>query len=95
MGTQSASKVARRPTQKVTSTENFVRMEAFVKLRSKSSRASRLSMLASEMRAIGVTNPDENRLFRLTQIIALCEENYTFSQEDVWQCMDDLQTFIT
>ena len=94
LGTQAASKLARRPTQKVPSPENYVRMEAFVKLRSKSSRASRLSMLASEMRAIGVANPDENLLFRLTQIIALCEENYEFSQEMVWQCMDDLQTFI-
>ena len=46
------------------------------------------------MRAIGVSNPDENLLFRLTQIIALCEENYEFSQELVWQCMDDLQTYI-
>jgi hypothetical protein len=94
LGTQAASKLARRPTQKVASPENYVRMEVFVKLRLKGSRASRLSMLASEMRAIGVTNPSENLLFRLTQIIALCEENYEFSQEMVWQCMDDLQTFI-
>ena len=58
LGTQAASKLARRPTQKVTSPENYVRMEVFVKLRLKGSRASRLSMLASEMRAIGVTNPN-------------------------------------
>ena len=53
-----------------------------------------MSVLASDMRAIGITNPDEKLLFRLAQIIALCEESYDFSQDLVWQCMDDLQVFI-
>ena len=95
LGTESASKAAaRRPTQKLATPKNFVTMASFVKLRSKCSRASRMSVLASDMRAIGITNPDEKLLYRLTQIIALCEDSYDFSQELVWQCMDDLQVFI-
>ena len=95
LGTEAASKVAaRRPTQKLATPENFITMSAFVKLRGKVSRASRMSLLASEMRAIGVSNPDEHLLFRLTQIIALCEDNFEFTQELVWQCMDEIQVFI-
>ena len=95
LGTEAASKAAaRRPTQKLATPENFITMSTFVKLRSKASRASRQSLLASEMRAIGVANPDENLLFRLTQIIALCEDNFEFTQEMVWQCMDEIQVFI-
>jgi hypothetical protein len=66
-----------------------------VKLRDhRLSRASRLSLLAAEARNIGVENADEKTLYRLVQIIAYCEGNFEFSQDQVWQYMDQLQTFI-
>jgi hypothetical protein len=85
----------RRPTQKVMEFQNFITITTMLKLRDlKLSRASRMSLLAAEARNIGVENADEKTLYRLTQILAYCEGNYDFSQEQVWACMDDLQTFI-
>ena len=51
-------------------------------------------MLAAEVRAIGIENADEKSLFQLVKLLAYCERNFDFSQELVWQCMDDLQNFI-
>jgi hypothetical protein len=75
--------------------QNFIKMTTMLKLRDvKLSRASRVSLLAAEARNIGIENADEKTLYRLTQILAYCEGNYEYSQELVWACMDDLQSFI-
>ena len=93
-GGQATTTHTRRPTQKLMQPQNFVKQATYVKLRSKLSRASRMSVLATDMRAIGIINPDELTLYKLVQIVAYCEENHDFGQELVWQCMEDLQTFI-
>jgi len=92
-----ASKTAnvRRATQKVVEFQNFIKIQTMVKLRDhKLSRASRMSLLAAEARNIGVENADEKTLYRLVQILAYCENNFEFSQEQVWQYMDQIQAFI-
>ena len=85
----------RRAMQKLGFPENFIKLDTMVKLRdSKFSRASRMSLLAAEVRAIGIENADEKSLFQLVKLLAYCERNFDFSQELVWQCMTDLQNFI-
>ena len=95
-GQQSNAKAAsRRPTQKLMNPENYIRMSTMIKLRdAKFSRASRMSVLAAELRNVGLENPDEKTLYKLVQLLAYCENNFEFTQDQVWSCMDDLQSFI-
>ena len=53
-----------------------------------------MSVLATDMRAIGIIKPAEPTLYKLVQIVAYCEKNNDFGQELVWQCVEDLQIFI-
>lgn len=85
---------ARRPCQKVKHPENFIRTSVTAKLRSKLGRASKLSLLATEMRNIGIENADEPLLFRLVQILAWAEDDWGMTQDDILQYMDNLQSYI-
>lgn len=91
---QSTKAVARRSTQKMQNPENFIKMTTFIKLKSKISRSSRMSMLAADMRAVGLQNPDQPTLYKLVAIVAYCEDNHDMTQDEVWSCMDDIQTYI-
>lgn len=84
----------RRASQKIKHPENFIRTTIMAKLRSTIGRASRMSMLATEMRNIGVENADQPLLFRLVGLLAYTESNFEFSQADVFKCMDDIQSYI-
>lgn len=91
----SAKAIQRRATQKMHNPENFVRMATMIKLRDPNlARASRMSVLAAEVRNIGIENPDEKTLYKLVQMLAYLENNFDFTQDLVWSCMDDLQAFI-
>lgn len=85
---------ARRSSQKIKHPENFLKANILAKLRSTIGRASRMSMLATEMRNIGIENADEPLLFRLVAILAYTENNWEFSQADVFKYMDDIQSYI-
>lgn len=85
---------ARRPSQKIKYPENFLRVSIMAKLRSTIGRASRMSMLATEMRNIGIECADEPLLFRLVAILAYTENNWEFSQAEVFKYMDDIQSYI-
>ena len=89
------SVAARRPTQKVAHPENFIRMQAMVRIRDKKlARSSRMSMIAAEMRNVGVENPSEQTMYKLIQLLAWGEDNHDFSQEQVLTYMDNVQDFI-
>lgn len=85
---------ARRPCQKVRQPENFIRTSVTAKLRSKLGRASKLSLLATEMRNIGIENADEPLLFRLVQILAWADGDWEMTQDDILQYMDNLRAYI-
>lgn len=85
----------RRPMQKAHRFENLISMEVMAKLKNttKFSRTSRMSIMAAAARQIGIECADEPTLFRMVAIIAHCE-NAEFSQQQVWDYMDAIQTFI-
>ena len=85
---------ARRPSQKIKHPENFLKANILAKLRSTIGRASRMSLLATEMRNIGIENADEPLLFRLVAILAYTENNWEYSQAEVFKYMDDIQSYI-
>ena len=88
--------VDRRPNQKAHQIENLLPMECMAKLKEvpKYSLASRLSILARSVKALGIENPDNRTLFRLVSIVAYCDPSSSFSQEDTWDHMTTLQKYI-
>ena len=85
----------RRQNQKAHNFENMLRQETVIKLRDKNlSRSSRMSLLATDARNVGIELPDEVTLFKMVQIIAYFENNWEFSQNDVHTCMDALSSYI-
>ena len=85
----------RRPNQQAHKFENLIRMETMAKLRSPGSysRTSRMSILAAEARLLGIECPDQPTLYRMVSILAWGEGS-EFSQTNVHDCMDSIQTFI-
>ena len=88
--------VDRRPNQKAHQIENLLPMECMAKLKEvpKYSLASRLSILARSVKALGIENPDNRTLFRLVSIVAYCDPSSSFCQEDTWDHMTMLQKYI-
>ena len=76
--------------------ENFITAETVLKLKdpSKFSVTTRLSFLANTARILGITNPDEETLFRMVACLTVYDCAMQLSQDDVWQYMNTLQLFI-
>jgi hypothetical protein len=92
---RSSSKMIRRSNQKVLHIENYIPMNIMAKLRdTKFSRLSRASMLAQVARSIGIELPDQPSLFRMVALLAFMEDNWSFTQEDVFSFMDRIQEFV-
>lgn len=91
-----AASKARRPNQKAHMIENLVPMSVMLKLKdtSKYSVTSRLSILAGAARSLGLELLDNKTLYRMVALVAFQEGNYDMSQEQVWQHMTTLQTFL-
>jgi hypothetical protein len=93
-----ASKAAasKRANQKAHRIENLISMQVMAKLKdvSKFSMTSRLSILASHAKMLGIENPDNITLFRMVGIVATCDPSSSFDQEKVWDFMNTLQKFV-
>ena len=85
---------SRRASQKMQHPENFIRTSIMAKLRTPISRASKLSLLATEMRRVGVELADERLLFRLVQIYAWASDIWDIPQDDILTYMDNVQAYI-
>jgi hypothetical protein len=92
-GTPEKDKVAKN--QRCAFFENMVLEQTWVDVKCKDAsllvRAQALARVAS---SIGLINPDQPTLFRMTSILAWGDRNFEFSQEDVWKYMDKIQVFI-
>jgi len=93
---KAGSSTAKRANQKAHSIENLISMQVMAKLKdvSKFSMTSRLSILASHVRLLGIENPDNITLFRMVGIVAVCDPSSSFDQEKVWDFMNTLQKFV-
>jgi hypothetical protein len=71
-------------------------MTVMLKLKdtTKYSITSRLSILAGAARSLGLELVDNKTLYRMVAIIAWQEGNHDMAQEQVWQHMTTLQTFL-
>ena len=90
----SKSAPSRRASQKMQHPENFIRTSIMAKLRTPISRASKFSLLATEMRRVGVELADERLLFRLVQIYAWTSDIWDIPQDDILTYMDNVQAYI-
>lgn len=86
----------RRQNQKAHNIENLLSMELMMKLKDagKYSLTSRLSLLASHAKTLGIENPDNGTLFRMVSIVAWCDPKVSFDQQAVWQHMNTLQKYV-
>ena len=97
LGASHATAVSgRRPNQTCTSFENMLQEHVwlFLKDHVKHVRISRVSLMATAARSIGIENPSEPTLYRMVAILNYCENNWDMSQEDIHKDMGRLQTFI-
>ena len=93
---KAGSASAKRANQKAHHIENLISMQVMAKLKdfSKFSITSRLSILASHAKMLGIENPDNITLFRMVGIVAVCDPSSSFDQEKVWDFMTMLQKFV-
>ena len=93
---KAGSAASKRANQKAHRIENLLSMQVMARLKdvSKFSMTSRLSILASHAKLLGIENPDNITLFRMVGIVATCDPSASFDQEKVWDFMTTLQKFV-
>ena len=75
--------------------ENMIDEQAWGEIRAKnSSMLSRAQTIARVAASINLVNPDQPTLFRMCAILAWSNEDWEFSQANVWDYMYKIQTFI-
>ena len=72
--------------------ENFVDMDKMLKIRDPRtySRPARCSVIAQAATDIRIENPSEKTLFRTVALLAWGENNFEFSQKDVFNEMEKI-----
>jgi hypothetical protein len=75
--------------------ENMIPESSWASLRLKtSSLLARSHVLGQVASSINLVNPSQPTLFRMTSILAYCDRNWEFTQEDVFGFMDKIKAFI-
>ena len=76
--------------------ENYLLDETWVKLRRwrQYPRPARCHFIAETAVSLNIINPSQPTLYRMAAIAAFAENNYDFSQADVFDTMDKIQIYI-
>ena len=76
--------------------ENYLSDETWVKLRRwrHYPRPARCHFVAETAVSVNIINPSQPTLYRMTAIVAFGENNYEFSQAEVYDTMDKIQIYI-
>ena len=95
-GKKTASTAARRSNQKAHNFENLLPIAAAIALRDVAtfSLTSRLSIVASAARVLGLELPDNKTLYRMVAVVAYYGGEWGMSQEQVWDNMNILQGYM-